>query len=96
MTANKHVERFSTTQQLDSWCAYRGWHMELKKCGWRVDEPTVWLAEGLLMYLEQEASEQLLQTLAGGRLCCSGDVGCMLSFGLVISYTAQCCLLVGA
>ena len=33
--------------------------------GWSNKAPTVWLAEGLLMYLMQKSSEHLLQDMAG-------------------------------
>ena len=38
---------------------------QLKGKGWYREVPTLWLAEGLLMYLEQTASEQLLKDMAG-------------------------------
>lgn len=40
--------------------------MILTTKGWSGGDPTVWLAEGLLMYLAQNASEQLLTWL---KLC---------------------------
>ena len=33
--------------------------------GWSNKAPTLWLAEGLLMYLTQKSSEHLLQDMAG-------------------------------
>lgn len=41
------------------------WVEQLENEGWFKSEPTLWLAEGLLMYLEQAASEQLLQDMSG-------------------------------
>lgn len=43
----------------------RGWVEQLENEGWFRSVPTLWLAEGLLMYLEQAASEQLLQDMSG-------------------------------
>ena len=43
----------------------RTWVQQLEGRGWFKTVPTLWLAEGLLMYLEQSASEQLLADMAG-------------------------------
>lgn len=43
----------------------RTWVEQLEGKGWFKTVPTLWLAEGLLMYLEQSASEQLLADMAG-------------------------------
>lgn len=41
-----------------------GWPDLLQAAGWDPDRPTVWLVEGLLIYLEHEQRLQLLRTLA--------------------------------
>lgn len=46
------------------------WPALLRAAGWRADQPTCWIAEGLLVYLEAAARDRLLNRLAGfdGRL----------------------------
>ena len=44
------------------------WTCKLKEHGWRRGEPTLWLAEGLLMYLEPPYVEQLLREASGATL----------------------------
>lgn len=43
----------------------RYWIEMLIAAGWSNKAPTLWLAEGLLMYLTQKSSEHLLQDMAG-------------------------------
>ncbi len=43
----------------------RYWIEMLIAAGWSNKAPTVWLVEGLLMYLTQKSSEHLLQDMAG-------------------------------
>lgn len=43
----------------------RYWIEMLLVAGWSNKAPTLWLAEGLLMYLTQKSSEHLLQDMAG-------------------------------
>ena len=43
----------------------RGWVKQLEGRGWFKEVPTLWLAEGLLMYLDQAASDNLLRDMAG-------------------------------
>ncbi|HWD52818.1 MAG TPA: SAM-dependent methyltransferase [Acidimicrobiales bacterium] len=49
-----------------------GWIARLAGCGWDPDRPTLWLAEGLLIYLDQAQRAELLTGMAaatdGGRL----------------------------
>ena len=60
---------------------HRGWTAGLRARGFRTDVATVWLAEGLLMYLPPPAVDAMLQEMAGaqvlgatvinsGPLCC--------------------------
>lgn len=41
------------------------WQRELKAHGFKPDIPTVWVAEGLLMYLMPEAVDKLLAGTSG-------------------------------
>ncbi|MHC0429677.1 class I SAM-dependent methyltransferase [Streptomyces sp. O3] len=40
------------------------WTGALKEAGWRADEPTLWVVEGLLFFLPETAVRTLLRTLA--------------------------------
>jgi len=48
-----------------------GWATELLKAGYRQDIPTLWLLEGLVYYLEQNAAKSLLKTAA--KICTGGS-----------------------
>jgi methyltransferase (TIGR00027 family) len=41
------------------------WPGALKEAGFRPDLPTVWLAEGILMYLTQDAGDRMLTAVSG-------------------------------
>lgn len=41
------------------------WHEDLLASGFRVDVPTVWVIEGVLMYLRDEDADQLLEVVRG-------------------------------
>ena len=43
------------------------WQQELEAHGFKPDIPTVWVAEGLLMYLTPEAVDKLLAGTSGMR-----------------------------
>jgi methyltransferase (TIGR00027 family) len=47
------------------------WPASLLEAGFRPDEPTVWLAEGLLMFLRPEDNDRLLARI--GSLCAPGS-----------------------
>lgn len=40
-----------------------GWVDALARCGWRREQPTVWVAEGLIVYLEQRSAEWVLHQI---------------------------------
>lgn len=42
---------------------------DLKAAGFSPRKPTVWVAEGLLMYLRPNTQDKLLRQLAGGPAC---------------------------
>lgn len=42
-----------------------GWMRALQAAGWHSDEPTVWVAEGLLVYLGQSDADALLLAVSG-------------------------------
>lgn len=48
-----------------------GWPRALRAAGYRPEEPSVWLAEGLLLYLSQDAVEVLLERI--GALAAGGS-----------------------
>ena len=55
-----------------SWCGVpcdlcaAGWVRDLEAAGFDRTQPTLWVAEGLLMYLTEPEVEVLLQEMAGG------------------------------
>lgn len=48
-----------------------GWPAALRAAGFEPDVPTLWVVEGLLMYLEPGQAEALLRTMHGGCGGCS-------------------------
>ncbi len=43
----------------------RGWTQKLRAAGFDPSQPTVWVAEGLLMYLQEGEVQALLAEMAG-------------------------------
>ena len=60
----------------ESWTALEadlcspGWSQRLQAAGFDPSLPTVWVAEGLLMYLTQHEVDALLREMAGGQAPC--------------------------
>ena len=47
---------------------HKGWTAGLKAQGFKADVATVWLAEGLLMYLQPPAVDAMLLEMAGAEV----------------------------
>ena len=70
------AEPASHTLKAASWSpvavdlGHKGWSEDLAGQGFDPAVPTVWLAEGLLMYLQPPAVDAMLQEMAGAPMWC--------------------------
>jgi O-methyltransferase involved in polyketide biosynthesis len=59
------------------------WVDALKEAGWDPAKPTVWVAEGLLMYLEEERVRSLLRTMADSSAEGSAFIGLSVTSAVI-------------
>jgi methyltransferase (TIGR00027 family) len=66
------------------------WQDDLRAAGWRADAPTLWLVEGLLVYLDEEVARGLLRKVVAASAPGSLLAGDLVSYQTLISpFTAE-------